>query len=308
MSTDSLRKRAGLNWINLLIFLLILAACSQSPLEIDENTPEPDQQEAQPYLGQEFPGSAVKRFAPSIFKDEMHAPPIFTPDGREVYWSMMDEPRGVRYMKIEDGVWTDPAPAPFDLKGQGDSPFIYSDGTRLIYLSSSGSNTETIWQVEREDGIWGSPQELPDMVNENGAHWQASMADNGNLYFGSSGKVNFSALENGSYSSPEIFDWFSSTDNPYAGSPFIAPDESYLIFDYAESRASFTDLFITFRNEEGGWDEPIAMEALNSGAHDLYANVSPDGRFLMFLSARSGGILLPYWVDAEIIESFRPNN
>jgi hypothetical protein len=46
------------------------------------------------------------------------------------------------------------------------------------------------------------------------------------------------------------------------------------------------------------------MEILNSPAHDLYANVSPDGRFLMFLSGRSG-ILLPYWVDAGIIEEIR---
>jgi len=36
----------------------------------------------------------------------------------------------------------------------------------------------------------------------------------------------------------------------------------------------------------------------------MYANVSPDGRFIMFLSGRTG-ILLPYWVDASIIDNYR---
>jgi Tol biopolymer transport system component len=304
MSIDSLRKKAGLNWINLLIFLMILAACSQSPLDINENTPEPDQQEAQPYLGQEFPGSAVIRFAPSIFKDEMHAPPIFTPDGREVYWSMMGEPLGVRYMRIENGAWTEPTKAPFDRIGQGDSPFISADGTRLLFLSWSTSGQEAIRQVDREDGNWGTPHLLPDVVNDYGPHWQASLADNGNLYFGAEGNLYFSASENGNYVLAEIMELSRVLENGYDGSPFIAPDESYLIFDRGVDY-SRSDLYITFRNADLEWSDPIPMDALNSDGNDLYANVSPDGRFLMFLSSRSG-ILLPYWVDANIIEEYRP--
>jgi len=293
-------------WFLLILGMIVCTGCalpSSSPVGTSP-TQAQDQEAALPYFGLDFPTDQVQRFAPAIFKEEMHAPPIFTPDGREVYWSLMDKPGGVRFMKIENGAWTEPAPAPFDRIKLGDSPFISSDGTHLLFLSWSGG-TETIRQVDRADGKWGSPQKLPDEVNGNGAHWQASMADNGNLYFGSAGKVYFSALENDTYTVAEVMKLFDNTDNSYTGSPFIAPDESYLIFDYAEGGTAYTDLFITFRNEAGGWDKPVALDVLNSGLHELYANVSPNGRFLIFLSNRTGGILLPYWVDAGIIEDYR---
>jgi len=254
----------------------------------------------------DFPSSTISRFAPTIFREEMHAPPIFTPNGREVYWSFMDEPQGLRYMAIENGAWSEPALAPFDQGGLGDSPFISSDGTKLLYLTYRSSN-ETIWQVEREDDGWSSSQKLPNEVNQNGAHWQASMADNGNLYFGSRGDIFFAEFVNGNYSQALDINSSINTPDAHEGSPFIAPDESYLIFDRAP-HSSYADLYITFRNEADGWDEPVSLEALNSGLHDLYANVSPDGRFLIFLSNRTGGILLPYWVDAGIIEDYRSQN
>jgi len=292
-------------WI--LVCLTLVAACGQTPADVVEPTIQAEEDRAQPYFGLEFPSSTVSRFAPSNFNKEMHASPIFSPDGREVYWSWMGEPNGVWFMEIKDGSWTEPAKASFDHVGQGDSPFISSDGSKLLYLSWSTSGSEVIRQVEREGGEWVSSHKLPNEVNQNGAHWQASMADNGNLYFGSEGKLYFSAFENGSYSSAEIMEISLNLDNGYDGSPFIAPDESYLIFDRGVN-FSPVDLFITFRNEIGDWEKPVAMEELNSEGNDLYANVSPDGRFIMFLSNRAGGILLPYWVAAGIIEDYRPQN
>lgn len=304
MRICSSRSRIVQRGICLLFCLILVAGCAESSTTPEEISPPEAEEIARPYFGLDFPSSSVTRFAPAIFREELHAPPIFSPDGREVYWSLMEEPRGVRFMKIVEGAWTDPAPAPFDRRGMGDSPFITSDGNHLLFLSSSG-DLETIHQVDRVDGEWGSPQKLPDEVNANGAHWQASMADNGNLYFSHARKIYFSELNNGIYAAAVVLDLFAGPEDSYEGSPFIAPDESYLIFDYTESRTSYADLFITFRNETGGWDEPVAMEALNSDLHELYANVSPDGRFLMFLSNRSQGILLPYWVDGGIIDEIR---
>ena len=37
-----------------------------------------------PYLGQDLPGMQPVRFAPGIFTEELHAPPIFSADGEEV--------------------------------------------------------------------------------------------------------------------------------------------------------------------------------------------------------------------------------
>ncbi len=305
MSVNPGRKRITMILTCCFTCLILITGCAEKPSSTDEAV-SPAVEEAQPYFGLDFPSSTVSRFAPALFRKELHAPPIFTPDGREVYWSSMDEPRGVRFMTIENGAWSEPAPAPFDRGGQGDSPFISSDGTRLLYLSY-GSNNEAIWQVEREDDGWGSPQILPTEVNQNGAHWQASMADNGNLYFGSKGEIFFAEFVNGSYTQAQKLNSSFNTPDAHEGSPFIAPDESYLIFDRAPT-SSYADLYITFRNESGGWEDPVAMDSLNTGAHELYANVSPDGRFIIFLSNRTGGIQLPYWVDADIIEDYRTQN
>ena len=298
------REKIIKNGCLLLMSIVLLTGCSADGSTSGASAAEGKLEEAEPYFGLEFPSRTVTRFAPKIFKNEMHSSPIFMPDGREVYWSLMHEPRGVRCMKIENGFWTEPAPASFDRVKQGDSPFISSDGKHLLYLGRSISGDEVIRQVDRENDEWGSPRTLPDQVNQNGAHWQASLADNGNLYFGSEGHIFFSKFENGSYLTAEELDLNDGVENGYVGSPFISPDESYLIYDVAGR--SYADLYIAFREGDGDWGEPVPLEAINSDAHDLYANVSPDGRFIMFLSSRSG-ILLPYWVDAGIIEDYRPS-
>lgn len=290
-------------WTYILVCLTLLVGCADNVSAPNEDLIAEGEGGPQPYFGLDFPSDTVTRFAPAIFKKELHGGPVFTPDGKEVYWSFMEEPLGVQMMRIENGAWTEPARAPFDRGGRGDSPFISSDGNHLLYLSRSG-DIETIWQVDRADGIWGSAHKLPDEVNGNGAHWQAAMADNGNLYFGSKGEIYFAEFVNGNYSQASKLNSSINTPDAHEGSPFVAPDESYLIFDRAP-HSSYADLYITFRDEADGWGEPISMEALNSGLHELYPNVSPDGRFIMFLSNRVGGILLPYWVDAEIIEEYR---
>ena len=59
------------------------------------------------YLGETFPSTTVTRFAQSIFTQELHAPPIFTPNGDEVYWSLMNfNPTNILYENVINGGWT----------------------------------------------------------------------------------------------------------------------------------------------------------------------------------------------------------
>ena len=258
------------------------------------------------YFNLPFPSTTVTRFARNIFTEEFHAPPIFSPDGREVYWSLMSTvQRNILYMKLVDGIWTQPASVPFGFTEGSDSPFITSDGTKLVFLwghFSGAAGPGKVCIVEKSNGEWMSPKILGNEVNQNGAHWQASIADNQNLYFATKKDIYFSEYVNGDYTAAEKLGTMINTEDAFESSPFIAPDESYLIFDRANL---YGELFISFKQSDGSWGEAINMAALNTAAHELYANVSPDGRFIMFLSGRSG-ILLPYWVDASIIENYRP--
>ncbi|MFC1786239.1 hypothetical protein ACFLZA_02615 [Candidatus Neomarinimicrobiota bacterium] len=273
---------------------------------ININEPDPDNSDIiGAYFNKSFPTAAVARFAPDIFTEELHSPPIFSPNGDEVFWSYMTTPFELKHMEIVNGVWTDPI-VPFNLSGTTDAPFISPDGTKLIFLGREGSSRENIYVVEKINNVWGSPSIIEIEVNDpnwDGPHWQASVANNQNLYFAGS-DIYFSEYVNGSYTIAQKLNPTINTD-VYESCPFVAPDESYLIFD-REMPNRYADIFICFKQDDGSWGEPINMEELNGTYHELYANVSPDGRFIMFLS-NSRGLdgLVPYWVDASIIDDYR---
>ena len=94
--------------------------------------------------------------------------------------------------------------------------------------------------------------------------------------------------------------------------PFIAPDESYIIWDgervdgYGEA-----DLFISFRRKDGSWGAAINLgDTINTEFEDAYGSVTPDGKYFMFHRSRSldggGNKADIYWVDAKLIMSLKP--
>ncbi len=141
------------------------------------------------YLGQPRPGARPVRFAPEILKGDLHTSPVFTPDGREAYWSMQGAT--IRTTRMENGRWTPPQSAAFSssLKDYRD-PCLAPSGDRLFFLSKGrlpGSDLpekENIWSVDRTATGWGDPRPLPAEVNSLEHHWQVSVAANGNLIAG----------------------------------------------------------------------------------------------------------------------------
>jgi len=91
--------------------------------------------------------------------------------------------------------------------------------------------------------------------------------------------------------------------------PYIAPDESYLIWD-SEREGGFgdSDLYISFRQKNGLWGPAINLGAgVNSNKWDAYASVTPDGRYLLFnrgIDDDNNNVDI-YWVNADIIENLK---
>ena len=89
------------------------------------------------------------------------------------------------------------------------------------------------------------------------------------------------------------------------GSPFIAPDESYLIFSRQAEGTRKADLYISFRGADGKWSQAQDMgENINTPTNDLAAKVTPEGRYIFFLSQVDVWPRI-HWVDATIIDSIR---
>jgi hypothetical protein len=289
-----------------------------------------------PYLGQKPPGLIPEMFAPGIVSTgftEQFA--YFTPDGRELYWLLRGAPHTViLFMKEVNGRWTKPKVAPFS--GKYFAKFCLGpEGNRIVLTSTqprsgSGEPTDvlTTWFVDRmKGGGWGEQKLIP--IFKDAA--APSISAKGNLYFfldiGNERDIYVSEYKQNRYSKPiKLGNAINSRD--HAVDPYIAPDESYLI--YGASGPDGDGLYISFRGRDGAWIKAINMSNRTEIPADANCpSVTVDGKYLFFTSLKiitksysekpityeeklkilkspGNGSSDIYWVDARILEGFRP--
>jgi len=272
-----------------------------------------------PWLGQPEPRGAPERFAVGIVSghsfDSEHSPAAFSPDGTEVYWTQAF--RGpISYSRLEGGRWTAPAPAPFlSEHGEGE-PFFSPDGRRMYFLSmrplAQGvePGKENIWYVDRDGEGWSEAKPVDAAVNDFDHHWLFSVSEAGTLYFSSIREEGYgnrdlyrSRMVNGIHQPPENVGSVINSDG-MEHTPFIAPDESYLIFastGHGEHAGMFHFL-ISYRLPDGGWSPPEALDPITDPVNDpLCPIITHDGAFMFFIG--SGDV---WWTGADFIEEMRP--
>ncbi len=300
-----------------------------------------------PYLGQKPPGMSAELFAPGILSTSN--PDIcisFTPDGREVYYTMGGQPHSViLFMKEEGGVWTFPEVAPFSGRYSSECQ-LSPDGNTMYFCAgipaSATGDPKGNWdlfKVERKNGVWGNPVRLAyPLASDDYSADCPSVSANGNIYFYSAnyrgglgkGDIYTSRFINGGYAAPQNLGTKVNTEH-YDMDPFIAPDDSYLIFSSLRPGGhGDNDLYISFRNSDGTWGEAVNMgPKINSYAHEIHPFVSRDGKYLFFCSKRRmaykrysekaltykekmAWTQKPgnefediYWVDAKVIDDLR---
>ena len=279
------------------------------------------------YLGQEPPGMTATLFAPGILSTNAneHSAVAFSPDGSVVLWAIMDSQyRGRLFeMRYENGLWSKPAsPAFADTTSDDYGPSFSPDGSTLFFSSRRKApigypegNGNRIWSVAKTQDGWGIPEPLDTIVSKS-QEFGHSVASNGTLYFasvteGSNLDIHKALMNKGHYSKPVML----SNDINGAGyedGPYIAPDESYLIFesDRPKSIDGSLDLFVVFKDRDGQWGEPVNLGLqVNTGSSERFARVSPDGKYLFFGSDRnSGGEKTGYdfyWIDSKVIDRLR---
>ena len=196
--------------------------------------------------------------------------------------------------------WSEPRAAAFSGRWSDADPHLSPDGRKLFFISNRPRSGDTpreeydIWVVERgAGGRWGEPRDVGAPVNRDGAtEWSPSVARNGNLYFGTvrdGGKgandLYVSRPTGVHYAEPENL---GDSINTKAGEvePWIAPDESYLIFSgqRPDGPGGF-DLFVSERRN-GVWQRARPLDRVNSPKGDFNHSVSPDGKFFFFSSTR----------------------
>jgi ribosomal protein L24E len=264
------------------------------------------------YLGQKPPGDRAELFAPGIISTCMqHSSAYFSPDGKEVYFSrMLPQPSAIMFMKEENGVWTKPRVAI-----QGLTPFLSPDGKKLFF-----SRKWALWVAEKVEEDWAEPKNLGNVVNFQKRQDGPSITNDGTLYFcsmfGDLDGIYRAELSNGLYFKREKLG-FGINGGDVDGFPYIAPDESYLIFtSFRQGSIGMSDLFISFRSSDGTWTKPKNMgRKVNSDAKEGYPYVTVDGKYFFFYSNKVSVLnkrRIPdgpgnvYWIDAKIIQELKP--
>lgn len=297
-----------------------------------------------PFLGQTPPGATARLFAPSIVSTERRELNIaFTPDGKTVFFSRDRGPRGTVIMvsTVKDGRWTTPEPAPFSRGGHSDvDMFVTRDGREIYFCSdrpvpgalappapaaaqpaAGGAapppppplERSAIWVVTRTPTGWTEPAWLGPVISSGAADYYPTLTSSDTLYFSSNrpgglgqNDIYRARRVDGKWLPPEnlgspVSSRFREFD------PFVAPDESYLIF--ASNRPGglgASDLYVSFRDAGGAWTEPRNLgPAVNTAASEYTPMLSPDGKYLFFTSSRESHDDL-FWIDSSVIASLHP--
>lgn len=258
------------------------------------------------YLGQKPPGKTPELFAPDVFRDvQFHDSPSFSRDGTELFASVTGNNEQFRYFRSTGVTWSREA-APFDVPTYLNGLFLSPSGRRL-YLLVDEDGRENFYYLERREGRWSKRQSLGSEVNSLTTHWSFSVASSEDLYFASKGDLYQSRFDGQKHTRPVRLPAALNTSADEM-TPFVAPDESYILF--ARNDGNRYDLFVSFRLRGDSWSEAVALgPGVNvPGVDDICPMVSPDGKFLFFVSRRINRAFRAFWVDAEVIEDLRRGN
>jgi len=296
--------------IPILICLILLYACNS---KTQDSKADDVQTIETPYLGQAPPSLTPIPFAPGLVSTEIYEyDGAFSKDMKAFYFIRRGEENKesafyeYKYNEI-NGEWK---------KSEIASPWI---GRPVIAPDGQTMHLGDRYLKRTESG-WSELQKLepPTVSNDSMYIMRLSSSANGTYYFDtykendSTFPIRYSRLIDGKHEEPIALPKEINTGT-FLSHPFIAPDESYLLFD-AEREDGFedSDIYISFRQNDGTWGDGINLgDKINTNVWEASASITPDGKYLFF--SRNVGSddfenVDIFWVDALVIEALRPKD
>ena len=250
----------------------------------------------------------VEVFLPDLFSQFPHVRDLsISNDASELYFTVEGFKKEFSFIAIskkKNGVWQEPAVAPFSGMDKDLEPFLSPNNLKLFFVSNRKINDDIdkkdmdIWFVERTSitSKWSEPKNIGAPINTDKDEFYPSVAANGNLYFTTTiendtkGKEDIyrSQLINGIYQSPVSLSK-SINSETYDFNAYISPDESILVYSSYRRPDGIggTDLYISTKNEKREWSPAKNLVEINSKNTDYCPFVDIKTSTLYFTSDRS---------------------
>lgn len=294
-----------MNRICIAIALLFPALAISGNSYSKDDTPTPGNH----YFGQQPPGLIPKLFAPEIVSPHgRFESGIFSPDMREFYFSRKNgqyKQRTFFVIRYKNNKWGQAFET--DIRW----PQFSADGQMMYGGKQYRERTATGWSEPKNQGEFLKEQAHGISLSALGTYYFAffKKEDKGR------GNLGYSRQINGKYQSPvklgpeiNAGDWIAH--------PYIAPDESYLMWDVVrEDGYGEADIYISFKGENDSWSPAINMgPQINTGMQESSPRVTHDGKYLFFSRGEwqlkqddsRNWVGKSYWVDAKVIEKLKP--
>ena len=266
-----------------------------------------------PYMGQKPPGMVAEPFAPGIISREgWEVEGVFAPGMKEFYYTLdrseYTSPSDSSFrptvigFRQENNIWT----KYIEFPRNGETAFS-PDGKRMHLAEGYKDRVGDGWSERKDLGAM--------FENEDWGIMRLTASEKGTYVFDdykSGDVIRISTIKDGKRQAPVEMPPIVNSGE-WTAHPFIAPDESYLIWD-SEREGGFgdSDLYISFKQNDGSWGPAINMgDKVNSDKWDAYASVTSDGKYILFNRRIDDGSnnddldVDIYWVDAKVIEELR---
>jgi len=245
----------------------------------------------------------------------------FTPNGNTVFFDRSEGThKTVMVSHRVDGNWSPPRVASFSGHWFDQDPVVAPDGSYLLfdsdrpvtpagkplvqdYFAGGSGPGSNIWRVDREGKGWGKPVWLGPTVNDDVFIDFASITADNTLYYlrwnakTKAMQIWRASYRAGKYQTPERVPLGDPAISLH--DPAVAPDQSFIVFDYGKVKDGLGRLCLAFR-EEDHWGKPIDLGDVVNKDIPWGAHLAPDNRTI-YVTGQSGISRIPLspWLDRK---------
>jgi len=270
------------------------------------------------YFSNQEPDTIPIPFGQGLIDPEIHhihSAPAFSPSLDEMFFSVYlnyGDHQRIFYSQKVNGVWNRPALAAFSGDYSDGGPVFSPEGNTLFFYSKrpvnlgDSTNQTRIWYVVKSQNKWEDPKLM--FINDSVglSFYPDHLTSDGTLYFSvKAGKRDYDLykgmLVNSQVQNIQKLEAPFSLNNKIENGVTIDPENSILIFQALDRDGDGKlKLMMSRRENDSSWTAPRPLSPLINIEHTRFASFTPDGKYFIYTSYKSG-VEEMYWLKSSFL-------